>query len=87
LTGLHRKHAARLLRGRGAQKQHDTYPQRRIYDHAVLRDRSHIPPNLAEWLQEVADNAAKAPALPKDWRSMRPCRDTLMPTALMQAAC
>ena len=35
LTGLHRKHAGRLLRGGGAGKRHDTRPERRIYDDAV----------------------------------------------------
>ena len=35
LTGVHRKHAARLLRGGGSGKRRDTRPQRRIYDDAV----------------------------------------------------
>jgi hypothetical protein len=35
LTGLHRKHAARLLRGGGGRARHDSRPQRRIYDDAV----------------------------------------------------
>jgi hypothetical protein len=35
LTGLHRKHAARLLRGAGVRKRHDSRPQRRSYDDAV----------------------------------------------------
>lgn len=37
LTGLHRKHAARLLRGGGTGKRHDTRRQHRnrIYDDAV----------------------------------------------------
>ncbi len=35
LTGQHRKHAARLLRGGGAGKRHDARPERRIYDDAT----------------------------------------------------
>ena len=35
LTGLHRKHAARLLRGGRASKRHDARPERRIYDEAI----------------------------------------------------
>jgi len=35
LTGLHRKHVARLLRGGGAGKRHNARPERRIYDDAV----------------------------------------------------
>ena len=35
LTGLHRKHAARLLRGGRASKRHDARPERRIYDDAI----------------------------------------------------
>jgi hypothetical protein len=35
LTGLHRKHAARLVRGGGASRGHEARPQRRIYDDAV----------------------------------------------------
>ena len=35
LTGLHRKHAARLLRGGGIGKRHDIRPERRIYDDAA----------------------------------------------------
>lgn len=35
LTGLHRKHAARLLRGGGAGARHNSGPRRRIYDDAV----------------------------------------------------
>lgn len=35
LAGLHRKHAARLLRGGGVSKRRDPRPERRIYDGAV----------------------------------------------------
>lgn len=35
LTSLHRKHAARLLRGGGTGKRHAARPERRIYDDAV----------------------------------------------------
>jgi len=35
LTGLHRKHAARLLRSGGTSKRHEVRPTRRIYDEAV----------------------------------------------------
>ena len=35
LTGLHRKHAARLLRGGGAAKRHGARSERRLYDDAV----------------------------------------------------
>lgn len=35
LTGLHRKHAARLLRGGGTGKRHDIRPERRFYDNAA----------------------------------------------------
>jgi hypothetical protein len=35
LTGLHRKHAARLLRGGGRVRRHEAGPKRRIYDDAV----------------------------------------------------
>ncbi len=35
LAGLHRKHAARLLRGGGVSKRRDSRPGRRIYDGAV----------------------------------------------------
>jgi hypothetical protein len=35
LTGLHRKHAARLLRGGSTGGRHDARPQRRVYDDAV----------------------------------------------------
>jgi len=35
LTGLHRKHAARLLRGGGGRARHDSRPQRRVYDDTV----------------------------------------------------
>jgi len=35
LTGLHRKHAARLLRGGGGRTRHEPRPQRRLYDDAV----------------------------------------------------
>ena len=35
LTGLHRKHAARLLRGGGGGKRHEARPKRRLYDDAV----------------------------------------------------
>lgn len=35
LTGLHCKHAARLLRGGGGRARHDSRPQRRVYDDAV----------------------------------------------------
>jgi hypothetical protein len=35
LTGLHRRHAARLLRGGRASKRHDARPERRIYDDAI----------------------------------------------------
>jgi hypothetical protein len=35
LTGLHRKHAARLLRGGGGRTRHDSRPRRRVYDDAV----------------------------------------------------
>ena len=35
LTGLHRKHAARLLRGGSTGTRHEARPQRRIYDDAV----------------------------------------------------
>lgn len=35
LTGLHRKHAARLLRGGNTGRRHDARPERRVYDDAV----------------------------------------------------
>jgi hypothetical protein len=35
LTGLHRKHVARLLRGGGAGKRDEARPERRIYDDAM----------------------------------------------------
>ena len=35
LMGLHRKHAARLLRGGGTGKRHEIRPERRIYDNAA----------------------------------------------------
>lgn len=35
LTGLHRKHAARLMRGGGTAKRHEVRPERRMYDDAV----------------------------------------------------
>ena len=35
LMGLHRKHAARLLRGGGTGKRHEIWPERRIYDNAA----------------------------------------------------
>ena len=35
LTGLHRKHAARLMRGGGRSKRRETRPERSIYDAAV----------------------------------------------------
>jgi hypothetical protein len=35
LTGLHRKHAARLLRCGGSGKRHEARPKRRLYDDAV----------------------------------------------------
>ena len=35
LVGLHRKHAARLLRDGGSRARHDSRLQRRVYDDAV----------------------------------------------------
>ena len=35
LTGLHRKHAARLMRGGGRSKRREARPERRIYDASV----------------------------------------------------
>lgn len=34
-----------------------------------LNGRREIPDNLAEWLQQVADQLDKAPPLPRDWRN------------------
>ena len=33
-----------------------------------LTGRRAIPPNLADWLQQVRDKQAQAPALPDGWR-------------------